>query len=108
LKTKDKDEAFRLVAAKNETEKAPAFSLHLARVYWRAGDPAAAKRTWQEVMDEIPKLKTGETRRRWETAVKDKSFDCIRDLVLLETQAEHFLKVLESGCVSTHVYLRRI
>jgi len=108
LKTKDKDEAFRLVAAKNETEKAPAFSLHLARVYWRAGDPAAAKRTWQEVMDEIPKLKTGETRRRWETAVKDKSFDCIRDLVLLETQAEHFLKVLESGCVSTNVYLRRI
>ncbi|HZL78292.1 MAG TPA: hypothetical protein VFC17_05515, partial [Candidatus Limnocylindrales bacterium] len=34
LKTRNKDEAFRLVAAKNETEDAPAFSLHLARVYW--------------------------------------------------------------------------
>jgi len=34
---------------------APAFSLHLARVYWKAGNPAAAKRTWQHVMDEIPK-----------------------------------------------------
>src|SRR5271157_1352975 len=55
LKTREKDEAFRLVAAKNETEDAPAFSLHLARVYWKAGDPAAAKRTWQNVMDEIPK-----------------------------------------------------
>jgi hypothetical protein len=33
LKTRDKDEAFRLVAAKNETEDAPAFSLQLARVY---------------------------------------------------------------------------
>jgi hypothetical protein len=32
LKTRDKDEAFRLVAAKNENEEAPAFSLHLARV----------------------------------------------------------------------------
>ena len=32
LKTRDKDEAFRLVAAKNENEQAPAFSLHLARV----------------------------------------------------------------------------
>ena len=42
LGTRDKDEAFRLVAAKNETEEAPAFSLHLARVYWKAGDPAAA------------------------------------------------------------------
>ena len=57
LKTRNKDEAYRLVAAKNETEVAPAFSLHLARVYWKAGDPAAAKRTWQHVMDEIPKLK---------------------------------------------------
>jgi len=36
LKTRDKNEAFRLVAAKNENEKAPAFSLHLARVYWKA------------------------------------------------------------------------
>jgi hypothetical protein len=57
LKTRDKDEAFRLVAARNETEDAPAFSLHLASVYWKAGDPEAAKRTWQHVMDEIPKLK---------------------------------------------------
>ena len=28
LKTRDKEEAFRLVASKNETEEAPAFSLH--------------------------------------------------------------------------------
>src|SRR5476651_795058 len=70
LKTRDKDEAFRLVAAKNENEEAPAFSLHLARVYWKAGDPTGATRTWQHVMDEIPKLKTGETHHRWLTAIK--------------------------------------
>jgi hypothetical protein len=75
LKTRDKDEAFRLVAAKNENDEAPAFSLHLARVYWKAGDPAAAKRTWQQVMDEIPKLKTDTTRHRWLTAIRDKAFD---------------------------------
>jgi hypothetical protein len=108
LKTRDKDEAFRLVAAKNETEDAPAFSLHLARVYWKAGDPAAAKRTWQYVMDEIPKLKKGETKIRWLTAIKDKALDTIRDRVVLETQPEHFLKVLENGSVSTNLYLRRI
>jgi integrase len=108
LRTSDKDEAFRLVAAKNETEDAPAFSLHLARVYWKAGDPAAAKRAWQDVMDEIPKLKTGNTRQRWETAIKDKALDSIRSRVVLETQAEHFLKVLEEGSISTNIYLRRI
>ena len=108
LKTRDKDEAYRIVAARNENEEAPAFSLHLARVYWKAGDPAGATRTWQYVMDEIPKLKKGNTRRRWETAIKDKAFESIRSLVVLETQAEHFLKVLENGSVCTNIYLRRI
>src|SRR5580698_2967350 len=104
LKTRDKDEAYRLVAAKNETEDAPAFSLHLARVYWKAGDPAAAKRTWQHVMDELPKLKAAETKKRWLTAIKDRAFDSIRKMVVLETQPEHFLKVLEHGSVSTNIY----
>jgi integrase len=108
LSTRDKSEAYRLVAAKNENENAPAFSLHLARVYWKAGDPAGATRTWQHVMDEIPKLKTGVTRYRWLMAIKDKALDPIRDLVLLETQAEHFLRVLEKGRPSTHHFLRRI
>ncbi|MGI8604682.1 MAG: tyrosine-type recombinase/integrase [Verrucomicrobiales bacterium] len=108
LKTRDKHEAFRLVAARNETEEAPAFSLHLARVYWKAGDPAAAKRTWQQVMDEIPKLKEGPTQERWFAAIADKAFQTIREVVVLETRVEQFLKVLEKGTVSTHVYLRRI
>lgn len=108
LKTRDKDETYRLVAAKNETDEAPAFSLHLARVHWKAGDPAGATRTWQNVMDEIPKFKEGETKLRWLTAIKDKSLDSIRNLVVLETQADHFLKVLEEGSVSRNIYLRRI
>jgi integrase len=108
LKTRDKAEAYRLVAAKNENEGAPAFSLHLARVYWKAGDPAAARRTWQNVMDEIPKLKRGNTQVRWLTAIKDTALDSIRNMVILETQAEHLLKVLEQGTVSTNTYLRRI
>ena len=108
LGTRDKTEAYRLVAAKNEHEEAPAFSLQLARVYWKAGDPEAGKRTWQFVMGEIIKAKRDETRDRWETAIKDKAFDSIRERVLLETQSEHILRVLEDGTVSTNVYLRRL
>jgi hypothetical protein len=55
-----------------------------------------------------PKLKTDETQYRWLTAIKDGAFDSIRNLVVLETQAEHFLKVLEKGSVSTTIYLRRV
>jgi integrase len=108
LKTRDKAEAHRLVAAKNEDHTAPAFSRQLARVYWKAGDPAGATRTWQDVMDEIIKWKHDSTLHRWRTAIKDEALDSIRGLVVLETQAEHFLKVLEKGTVCTNIYLRRI
>ena len=108
LATTDKQEALRLVHAKNEGEQHPAFSLQLARVYWKAGDAAAASRTWQFVMDEIIKTKHDNTRHRWGTAIKDHAFDSIRDRVILETSAEHFLHVLEEGTVSTNLYLRRI
>jgi hypothetical protein len=49
-----------------------------------------------------------ETQHRWQTAIKDKAFDLIRHLPILETRPEHFLRVLETGKVSTNVYLRRI
>jgi integrase len=54
------------------------------------------------------KLKKGETQHRWQTAIKDKAFDLIRHLPVLETRPENFLRVLETGKVSTNVYLRRI
>ena len=108
LRTRDKSEAQRLVAARNEGEQAPSFSLQLARVYWRAGDPAAATRTWQHVMEEVLKQKSGPTRERWAAAIKETALDAVRDLVVLETRPEHFLRALEDGGVSTNMYLRRI
>lgn len=83
-------------------------NLHIARTYLTATDPEVAKRTWQVPMDEMTKAKTGPTRARHVVAMKDKAFDIIRNLPILETHAAHFLKVLELGSVSTNVYLRRI
>jgi integrase len=59
-------------------------------------------------MDELTKTKSDTTRHRHETAMKDKAFDLIRNLLILETRSAHFPKVLELGTVSTNVYLRRI
>lgn len=108
LGTTDKQEASRLVHAKNEGEQHPAFSLQLARVYWKAGDPAGATRTWQHVMEEAVKTKVDVTRRRWEVAIKDHALDLLRHRVVLETTADVFLAVLDVGTVSTNVFLRRI
>ena len=92
----------------NETERVPSISLGLARVYLNATDPKLAPRTWQEVMENIVAKKTEETRRRWDTAIKDRNFDCIRRLPVAETRPEHFDRALADGKVSTNVYLRRI
>jgi len=108
LKTRVKAEAEQKVNAMNETERQPGISLGLARVYLNATDPKLATRTWQEVMKHIVEKKTDETRRRWEVAIKDRNFDCIRKLAVAETRPEHFDRALADGKVSTNVYLRRI
>lgn len=107
LKTRDKAEAHRLVAAKNESEVAPAFSRHLARVYWKAGDPDAGTRTWAFVMERMLQTKKGQTKHRLATAIKDKALEALRRRVVLETSAEHLLAAMEHGTVSTNVFLRR-
>jgi len=108
LKTRVKSEADQKVNAMNETERQPSISLGLAKVYLNATDPKLATRTWQEVMEHIVAKKRDETRRRWDTAIKDKNFDCIRKLKVAETRPEHFDRALADCKVSTNVYLRRI
>ena len=109
LRTRDKTEATRLLNAKNEAIYQPAaINLQLARAYISASDPKLGTRTWQEVMENVVSMKRNETHRRWSVAIKDKNFDSIRKLPVLETRADHFLKVLSDGKISSNVYLRRI
>ncbi len=108
LHTRDRATGERLVYARNEAERQPAINLQIARAYLAASDPSIATRTWQVVMDEMGKLKRGPTLERWARAMKDTAFDTIRRLPVLETRPEHFLRVLESGKVSTNVFLRRL
>ena len=108
LKTRDRKVAERLLLAMNEAGQQAAMNLSLARVYLRHSDPMVSQRTWQHVMDEIVKTKTGENQHRWRTLVRSKPLDAIRSRLVIETQSEHFLKVLQTGTVSTNVYLRRI
>jgi integrase len=108
LRTRDVAAATSILNAKNESFRQPILNLQIARTYLTATDPEVARRTWQTAMDELTKTKTGNTRYRHETAMKDKAFDLIRNLPILETQSAHFLKTLELGTVSTNVYLRRL
>ena len=107
LRTRDQEEAQRLLAAKNEAHREPLVCLQVARAYLNAADPLIRTRTWQTVMDTMGETKLGSTQKRWITACKDRSIDCIRQRKLIETRAEEFWKVLKLGTVSTNVFLRR-
>jgi integrase len=108
LRTKDPAEANTLLHARNESFRQPVLNLQIARTYLAASDPSVSTRTWQVPMDEMTRTKTGSTRERHERAMQDKAFDRIRNLPLLQTDAAHFLKVLQAGTVTTNLYLRRI
>jgi integrase len=108
LRTRNADEAARLLHAKNEAVRQPAMNLQIAQVYLQHGDPALTARTWQNVMDRMADTKSGNTARRWNSAMRDVAFDLIRHQKLIETTAEHFLAVLQAGSISTNMFLRRI
>jgi integrase len=108
LKTADEDAACQIVEAKNLAERQPHINRQIAKAYLAAADSNFISRVWQEVMTEFLSLKTGSNHARTQTAIADKALDSIRQLQLLETRPEHFLRVLRAGKVSTNSYLRRI
>jgi hypothetical protein len=94
LKTRDRTEASRLLSARNEAQQNPGINLQIARAYLMASNPLVAKRTWDDVMEAMIKLKQGPTREQYERARKEKPMELIRQVRLIETQAEHFLAAL--------------
>ena len=99
LKTHDRAQAERLLMALNEAGKQPAMNLGLARVYLKHSDPMVSQRTWQNVLDEIIKLKSGPTQYRWQTAAKDKAFDLSTTTIL---HGQRQLKITSAAGLSFH------
>ena len=108
LETTDKNKARELLSVKNQPFQQVEHNLQMARTHLLIGDPKALNRTWQNVMEAIISKKRGPTKIRWERAAKSKSFDPIRKLLVAETRADDFDKVLESGGTSANTYLRRL
>ena len=108
LGTPDKVEARRLWHTRNEAASHPAMNLQIARAYLSAGDPKVTCRTWQDVVDETTKNKSGLTQKRWESLMRNPALYELRTLRLMETRAEHFMKALASGRVGMNMCLRRL
>lgn len=108
LQTTNEDEARQIIEAKNQAERQPVLNLQIAKAYIAGTDSGIATRTWQQALDALTESKQGANQERWRRAGKDKAYDLIRERVVIETQGEILLKVLQQGTVSTNIYLRRL
>jgi hypothetical protein len=108
LETKDRCQAERLLAAKNQAAEQPHFNLSMARVYLSEKTPEMVKRTWSDVMREMELSFNGSTLKRWQTQMRCAPFRILGNLKLLETDGIHFFTVLRHPRAgsSTHKWLR--
>jgi integrase len=104
LHTKDKEEAKRIIQAKNNATRQPALNVTIARAYLVGADPKLMERTWAFVMQEFCSVGKESTRLRRHRAVKSKAFNPIRNKKLIETMSEDFLNVIRSsGSFTNHI-----
>jgi integrase len=108
LTTRDKDEAQQIIEARNNSERQPVLNLKIAKAYLAGTDKGIATRTWQQAIESLTSIKQGANQHRWQTAAKDKAFVPLMPRIIIETPGELLLKVMQSGKVSTNVFLRRL
>src|SRR5580692_7946684 len=108
LGTTNADDAQQIVEAKNNSERQPVLNLQIAKAYLAGTDNGIATRTWQQAIESLTNTKQGANQQRWKTAARDKAFIPLLPRVIIETPGELLLKVLQTGKVSTNVFLRRL
>ena len=108
LHTSDKDAAHQILAAKNQAERQPLLNLQIAKAYLAGTDNGVQTRTWRQAIESLTQMKQGANQQRWKRVLSDKAFAPLWPKVIVETNAELLLGVLQQGCVSTNIYLRRL
>jgi integrase len=108
LGTTNEDEARQIIEAKNNSQRQPVLNLHIAKAYLAGSDNGMKTRTWQNAIEALIGTKKGANRERWLRVVKDKALAPLLPRVIIETQGELLLRILQCGKVSTNVYLRRL
>ncbi len=106
LRTTDRGEAERLLAAKNEAANDKNLALAVGQIYLAAIDPAHTSRTWADVIRLMVERGGPNTQARTTRAFESCSFAQIRRKAIHETTSTDFLEVLKDKRKSTIHYLR--
>src|SRR5271157_2086893 len=108
LHTKNHADAVSVLNARNESVRQPQLNLQIAKAYLAGSDSGVTTRTWQIAIEALSSSKSGANKERWQRAAKDAAFAPLLPKIIIETPGELLLKVLQSGTVSTNVFLRRL
>ncbi|HEY3854413.1 MAG TPA: hypothetical protein VGO67_08485 [Verrucomicrobiae bacterium] len=108
LGTSNADEAQQIIQARNQAERQPVLNLQIAKAYLAGADKGLTTRTWKQAMETLTESKQGPNRDRWLRVAKDRALVPLLPRTIVDTPGELLLKCLQSGTVSTNVYLRRL
>jgi hypothetical protein len=70
-------------------------------------DTGISARTWQGAIEALMNTKQTANKARWLNVTKDRALAPLFPKVIIETQGECLLRVLQSGAASANVYLGR-
>jgi len=79
LRTKNEDEARKLIQAKSDAVNQPLMNLVTAKTYLAAQDPKIIPRTWADVMDLFCNRGKAPIRMRHERVIRTKPMQYLRD-----------------------------
>jgi integrase len=108
LDTTEKKEALRLLEIKRQATESSTFNQIMLKTCLTTQDPLLAIRTWQNVMDQMKTHGRASTRLRCDRAMRSKELSSLKNIKLIETTAEDFLKLLRDPSHSVAHYLKRL
>jgi len=108
LQTTNEDEARQIVEAKNIAERQPFLNLQIAKAYIAGTDAGINSRTWRDVLEAIVNTKHGPNKARWLNTAQDRALLPLLPRTIIDTKGDDLLRTMQSGTVSTNVYLRRL
>jgi len=108
LGTGNRQEAQKIIQAKNESTGRPALGLAIAKAYIAAYDQTLVERTWHFVMEQYSSRGQPQTQALRRRKLKNAAFKVIRHKRLVETTSDDFMRVLDVRSVFVHVVLRNL
>lgn len=108
LRTKDRQEALLLLAAKNRAFTDSMLNRQLAKIYLQASDVELIHRSWNDIIDYF--IQGRRDSRKWKSIQQSEPFSVFRHTLLFETQPLHFWRVLKhpKATASTHRWLKQL